>query len=107
MCWAELEEMLSYFCLERMAGAFLISLFSLGILLVVQLDRLTLECLPGLKEPHCAEFEATDYAPCSSFITSAMCLCSPGNWKRLPWLWSGEKLKILLLLAGYSMKGDA
>lgn len=93
--------MLSYFCLERMAEAFLISPICLGI----QLDRLTLGCLPGVKEPHCAEFEAIDYAPCSSFITSAMCLCSPGSWKCLPWLWSGETLKTLLLFAGYSMKG--
>lgn len=42
MCWAELEEMLSYFCLERMAEAFLISPVCLGILLMVQLDRMTL-----------------------------------------------------------------
>lgn len=107
MCWAGLGEMLSYFCLEKMAEVFLISPICLGIVLMVQLDRLTLECLPGVKESHCAEFEATDYAPCSSFITSATYLCSPGSWKCLPWLWSGEALKTLLLLAGYSMKGDA
>lgn len=63
--------------------------------------------VPVWDDKHCAEFEDTDYAPCSSFITSAMCLCSLSSWKCLPWLWSGEALKFLLLLAEYSMKGDA
>lgn len=58
-----------------------------------------------LGEPHCLEFKAVDYAPCSSFITAAaMCLCSPGTLKCLPWAlgWSSAQKPV----AGRDMFGS-